>query len=276
MNQRTRLYKYRDHHGLDILQMLRLKVTPPNKFNDIFEFTPTAIGASPVKWAEAEEIPQFMRQIRERLAARGKIFEGSDKQFRDFVEKEAKEPVFASSDQVREMCRGILDHISKTTGLICFSKRKNNLLMWSHYADGHKGMVIGFDVPPHLKTLEVDYQSRRLPWRLSKDSTSQEFLEETERLIKRKSFHWRYEREVRLLWSLADCERDVDCNINTRYFKKITRETIKEVILGYRCDVNSALEKAVRQAIEENQLQVELQRAEPSDSRFGLRFRRIV
>ncbi|HEX7517302.1 MAG TPA: DUF2971 domain-containing protein [Chthoniobacterales bacterium] len=268
-----RLYKYCDHRGLDILRTLRLKVTPPNKFNDIFEFTPTSIGANPVKWAEAEEIPQFAPQIRRRLAARGKIFEGSDEEFRDFVEREAKEPVLASPDQVREMCRGILDHISKTHGIICFSKRKNNLLMWSHYADGHKGVVIGFDVPHHLKTLEADYKSRRLPWRLSKDSTPQEFLQETENLVRRKSCHWRYEREVRLLWSFADCERDVDCNGTAQYFKAITPATIKEVILGYRCDVNSAIEKAVRHWIEQNRLQVELQRAEPSESRFAVNFR---
>jgi hypothetical protein len=270
-----RLYKYCDQRGVDILRMLRLKVTPPNKFNDIFEFTPTSVGADPVKWAEAKEIPQFAPQIQGRLAAKGKIFQGSEEEFRDFVEREAKEPVLASCDQIREMCRGILDHISKTNGLICFSKRKNNLLMWSHYAESHKGMVIGFDVPPNLKTLEADYQLRRLPWRLSKDSTPQQFLQETENLVRRKSCHWRYEREARLLWSLADCERDIDCNGALQYFKKITPETIKEVILGYRCDVNSAIESAVRHWIEQNRLQVELQRAEPSDSRFALRFRTI-
>jgi hypothetical protein len=267
-----RLYKYCGHHGVDILRTLRLKVTPPNKFNDIFEFTPASIGANPVKWAEANEIPQLAPQIRKRLAAKGKIFEGSDQEFRDFVEREAKEPVFASPDQVREMCRRILDHVSKTIGLICFSRRKNNLLMWSHYADGHKGIVIGFDVPPHLKTLEADYQSQRLAWRLSKDSTPQEFLQETENLVRRKSWHWRYEREVRVLWSLADCERDVDCNGTVQFFKKITPETIKEVILGYRCDVNSEIETGVRHWIEENRLQVELQRAKPSDSRFAVIF----
>lgn len=270
-----RLYTYCPKYGVDILQMLRLKVTPPNRFNDIFEFTPTSIGANPAKWAEAAEIPQFAAELQERLAARGKIFQGSHEEFRNFLEREAKEPVFASSEQTKEMCREILDHISKTHGLMCFSKRKNNLLMWSHYADGHKGMVIGLEIPPHLKTLEADYQSRRLPWRFSKDLTPQEFLEETERLIRRKSFHWRYEREVRMLWSLADCEHTVDCDGNTRYFKKITRGTIREVILGYRCEVNSALETSVRQAIEENQLQVTLQRAEPSDLRFGLRFRPV-
>jgi hypothetical protein len=34
------LFKYCDQRGIDILQSLRLKVTPPIRFNDPFEFMP--------------------------------------------------------------------------------------------------------------------------------------------------------------------------------------------------------------------------------------------
>src|SRR5947209_7189839 len=34
------LFKYCDQRGIDILQSLRLKVTPPIEFNDPFEFIP--------------------------------------------------------------------------------------------------------------------------------------------------------------------------------------------------------------------------------------------
>src|SRR5262245_28414242 len=34
------LFKYCDTRGIDILESLRLKVTPPNQFNDPFEFLP--------------------------------------------------------------------------------------------------------------------------------------------------------------------------------------------------------------------------------------------
>ena len=46
------LYKYCDPRGIDILQSLRLKVTPPNQFNDPFEFMPrveTEISAAVVR-----------------------------------------------------------------------------------------------------------------------------------------------------------------------------------------------------------------------------------
>jgi len=31
-------------------------------------------------------------------------------------------------------------------GVLCFSRSWNNVLMWSHYADRHKGICLGFDV----------------------------------------------------------------------------------------------------------------------------------
>ena len=31
-------------------------------------------------------------------------------------------------------------------GIISLTTNNNNLLMWSHYADEHKGIVIGFDI----------------------------------------------------------------------------------------------------------------------------------
>jgi hypothetical protein len=30
-------------------------------------------------------------------------------------------------------------------GIVCFSRTFNNILMWAHYADEHKGIVLGFD-----------------------------------------------------------------------------------------------------------------------------------
>jgi len=33
----------------------------------------------------------------------------------------------------------------QTTFVTCFSEVENNLLLWSHYADKHKGACIGFN-----------------------------------------------------------------------------------------------------------------------------------
>lgn len=251
-------------------------MTPPNEVNDVFEFTPTSSDASPVKLADAAEIHKLAGPLRERLAAKGKIFAGSDAEFREFLVNNAKEPVFASADQVRRMCKGVLDHISKVTGIICFSKRRNNLLMWSHYADGHKGIVIAFDVPPKLapkrRSLEVRYSKRRYPWRFVSELTSDEFLDEVRNLVQTKSVHWRAEKEVRLLWSLEGLDQEVDDRTGRPiYFTRIPPEVISDVIFGYRCP--RGIEEKVEAAIAANNLQVQRWCAEPSDAHFTLRFR---
>jgi hypothetical protein len=38
------------------------------------------------------------------------------------------------------------DFYFRKSAMCCFSKQKNNILMWSHYADSHKGIVLGFKV----------------------------------------------------------------------------------------------------------------------------------
>ncbi|MCL2367639.1 MAG: hypothetical protein FWC72_01460, partial [Oscillospiraceae bacterium] len=37
------------------------------------------------------------------------------------------------------------DSMRKNMGVICFSEVKNSILMWSHYADFHKGFSVGYD-----------------------------------------------------------------------------------------------------------------------------------
>lgn len=37
------------------------------------------------------------------------------------------------------------EYNNKYHGIACFSKRWNSILMWSHYADNHKGFAIGYD-----------------------------------------------------------------------------------------------------------------------------------
>lgn len=82
--------------------------------------------------------------------------------------------------------------------LICSaSKDKNIGLMWSHYANSHTGCCIGFELGDTKKwtKLEVDYKDT-LP---SCDS-----LNNIEQVLKTKSSHWWYEKEVRFIKDKSD------------------------------------------------------------------------
>ena len=48
-------------------------------------------------------------------------------------------------------------------GLLCFSFKWSNPLLWAHYADKHKGICLGFDLPDK-DIRHVAYVSTRLPF----------------------------------------------------------------------------------------------------------------
>jgi hypothetical protein len=43
------------------------------------------------------------------------------------------------------MLSNFLNDVSKEFGVVCLSTDCGNIAMWSHYADQHRGIVIGFD-----------------------------------------------------------------------------------------------------------------------------------
>src|SRR5436305_495874 len=50
--------------------------------------------------------------------------------------------------------------IGQKFGLLCFSERWDNPVLWSHYAEKHRGVCLGFEIPDHLLG-RVTYANRR-------------------------------------------------------------------------------------------------------------------
>ncbi|MFP5520713.1 MAG: DUF2971 domain-containing protein [Bdellovibrionia bacterium] len=76
-------------------------------------------------------------------------------------------------------------------GIISLSKTANQLLLWSHYGDAHKGVCIGFSgLSKNTSYSEIKYITRQ-PL-----SHKQPF-----EILKFKSSHWRYEQEGRLIFN---------------------------------------------------------------------------
>ena len=50
--------------------------------------------------------------------------------------------------------------LSKDIGILCFSKYWYNPVQWTHYADRHKGLCLGFDVPDEY-LVKINYCSNR-------------------------------------------------------------------------------------------------------------------
>jgi hypothetical protein len=127
-----------------------------------------------------------------------------------------------SNKDFRRALNGFKQEFSNR-GLLCFSRTWENPVLWSHYADKHKGIALGFDIPIELAT-PVLYS----PSRLTIDHTQ---LTESvvQQMLHTKFSHWAYEDEIRVhVTALDKVKRRGDL-----YFYEFDENlTLREVILG--------------------------------------------
>jgi hypothetical protein len=89
------------------------------------------------------------------------------------------------------------ESITKKIGILCLSETPNDILMWSHYADSHRGVCLQFDTMHTFfqNTHKVIYQEDRP--RIN--PSNQTHLQMTEYALLTKSAHWKYEKERRII-----------------------------------------------------------------------------
>ena len=142
----------------------------------------------------------------------------------------------------REEYHRIRRTLSKEYGLICFSEKWSEPLLWGHYADKHHGIALGFEILRE-DIIKVEYQTEllRRQIELSKNSTEnkQLFLD----LAKVKYEKWSYENEYRILVNLGDCKP----HNNMKFLEFNKKLKVKEIILGCKF-TNKEPEKLIRLA----------------------------
>jgi len=99
-------------------------------------------------------------------------------------------------------------------GIICFSSVVSDPVIWSHYADAHRGMALGFDFHESgAKLFGVTYDERRVSLdyeetekiRNENDAETKYFASVITTGFTRKALSWEYEREYRLFMNLHHC-----------------------------------------------------------------------
>lgn len=133
----------------------------------------------------------------------------------------------------------------KKFGLLCFTSDWNEPLLWSYYADKHKGVVLGFEVLQD-DVMKVDYSDnlKRQKVELTSDTDQDEksFLD----LAKFKYGGWKHEEEYRIQVNLDGCEKK-----DKGYFLKFSdRLKVREIILGCKFDHKSNQERIIKLAKE--------------------------
>lgn len=137
-----------------------------------------------------------------------------------------------SNPKLRRAMKATKKQLSKTRGLLCFSKDWNNPVQWSHYANNHKGVCLGFDFPKKYLT-KVDYVEKRL----SHNGIIDEVL--MIKFLTTKFIHWSYEQEYR---SFLDLEEEENGLYYANFSKKLK---LKQVIVGAHSTITRAQIDAV-------------------------------
>ena len=120
-----------------------------------------------------------------------------DRKFSNASEPEKLQMIvrLMSINALEEIRNGLQKEVDKA-GIVCFSKVRDDILMWAHYADKHKGLCLEFDGSSNCRFFgeaqPVEYEDYT-PIPLHEDNNCQ-----MTRAILTKSKHWSYEIEYRL------------------------------------------------------------------------------
>jgi hypothetical protein len=125
------------------------------------------------------------------------------------------------------------DQLNHKKAIISFSNSWRDPLLWGHYADSHRGMALGFEVPDDENFLwKVRYRRKRFP--IKWDAEVGQIVNGSDvikGLIRTKYKDWKYEGEYRMFVGLNECE-----NESSKYFYDFRENfSLKEVWVGLNC-----------------------------------------
>jgi len=179
----THLYKYcpYNENSLNILIKRKIWFTNPKYFNDPFD----------CKYKFKTEVDQveFENYARKHDPARLKKL----KELTNNNEEEAE-----MRDDIINRLTFYVNEGLKNSGVFCLSEHNNNILMWAHYTDAHKGFCIEFE---RCKNNELGDYKRTKPVRyIRHDYERVTVLNNKAYYMKfyTKALDWKYEGEWRL------------------------------------------------------------------------------
>jgi hypothetical protein len=143
--------------------------------------------------------------------------------------------ISSKNPDVRQAYQDTKAGLAKYSGILCFSGNWRNPVQWSHYADHHRGICLGFDVTVQLEP--VTYAPRRLKPNLEAMRTGGAAAQiHMQQMLTTKFSHWRYEDERRLFVRLKTKNKKTGL-----YFFHFSKQiALKEVIVGSNSTITRA------------------------------------
>lgn len=237
------LYKYLATSRLDVLRKRVVRFTQPGDFNDPFEFRPRIEGAATDEFVRRYVDENFERLVDEELSKYGEMANLLPKELMRKLLLERKEVLPAlyrllEPDAMTATSQSLDRVFNQSVGIFCLSELSDSLLMWSHYADNHRGLVVGFDSEHAFFSKrrseedefgflrQVEY-SRERPKVILADTSSSVWFQT-------KSADWSYEREWRIVRVLSQAEHRIEVAPFPVCLFEFPADCVLEIILGMR------------------------------------------
>ena len=173
------------------------------------------------------------------------------------VEKLSKLMSVTALEGIRRDLQNDIDQ----AGVLSFSKVRDDILMWSHYADKHKGLCLEFDGSANSvffsEAQPVEYGDYT-PLPLDENPEKQ-----MNRAILTKSKHWAYEQEYRIVRPGEACR-----------LVEYPQELLIGVIFG--CMMPGDLRQLIKQWVTEGNCRVAFFEARPRAGGFALDITRVA
>lgn len=200
------LYKYRGFAGefdednlRDAIVHSVVRLSAPVEFNDPFDMRCRFI----VEGTEQERLARYTSLIDEQM----RYASPADKRV-------AIGNMMAATQHGGKIQRSV-SSIRQTTGVYCFAGNAKSVLMWSHYADKHRGVCLQFDTSRDFPVLSravrvIQVKGENLPT----VNYIVGFMDQIEGMLLSKHEGWEYEQERRIiLYRQSGCYLDIrpDC-----------------------------------------------------------------
>ena len=189
-------------------------------------------------------------------------------------EESVKSEVIGLQPHIVKLLPGLLQKTANSLlGALSLSEVPNQELIWSHYAEEHKGYAIGFDsLHPFFNQKKSDSDDLRHLRRIEyRDAPPVINLMNTNgsELFFVKSSKWTYEAEWRMLLPLSDATKVIDKEPYAIHLFNFPVKAIKSIILGARSsnDTKSIIRSLLSQR---DYSHIELCKAQLDSASYGI------
>lgn len=275
-----RLFKYFHPDRTDVLKSASIRFSPPSALNDPFELKPHVSAIGPPEFYRSA-FDEVVTESHEQLPAEARknipicLFHdlvGTRTSVGDLAQ------LFESFLPAVE--RGVFAAFEKL-GILCLTESPDNLLMWAHYADAHRGFVVEFDPEsPFFNKKKAPGDElrhlRKVSYSADRPSVVLTRLEDFSPYLT-KGIDWEYEKEWRMIdvLSAAQKKQPIGHGTGIAHLFDYPRAAVLSVVFG--CRMTEEKRTEIHRILDENSEfnHVKRMRAEIDPSQYRVRLSAI-